>query len=55
MRILVTNDDGIHAPGLQVLEQIAAQLSDDIFVVAPEHDQKRRLAFALAQRSAAAA
>ncbi len=39
MRILVTNDDGIHAPGLQVLERIAARLSDDIFVVAPEHDQ----------------
>jgi 5'-nucleotidase len=39
MRILVTNDDGIHAPGLQVLERIAAQLSDDVTVVAPEHDQ----------------
>jgi 5'-nucleotidase len=39
MRILVTNDDGIHAPGLQVLERIAAQLSDDVIVVAPEHDQ----------------
>ncbi len=39
MRILVTNDDGIHAPGLSVLERIAAALSDDIFVVAPEYDQ----------------
>src|ERR1700753_1169785 len=39
MRILVTNDDGIHAPGLQVLERIAAQLSDDVWIVAPEHDQ----------------
>ena len=39
MRILVTNDDGIHAIGLQVLERIAAQLSNDIIVVAPEHDQ----------------
>jgi 5'-nucleotidase len=39
MRILVTNDDGIHAPGLKLLEDIAAQLSDDVWVVAPETDQ----------------
>ena len=39
MRILITNDDGIHAPGLAVLERIAKTLSDDIFVVAPEADQ----------------
>ncbi|AZO77860.1 MULTISPECIES: 5'/3'-nucleotidase SurE [unclassified Bosea (in: a-proteobacteria)] len=39
MRILVTNDDGIHAEGLAILEQIAAQLSDDVWVVAPETDQ----------------
>jgi len=39
MRILITNDDGIHAPGLAVLERIAKSLSDDIFVVAPESDQ----------------
>jgi 5'-nucleotidase len=39
MRILVTNDDGIHAPGLAVLEDIAARLSDDVWVVAPETDQ----------------
>jgi 5'-nucleotidase len=39
MRILITNDDGIHAPGLAVLERIAQTLSDDIFVVAPESDQ----------------
>ncbi|TCR62160.1 5'/3'-nucleotidase SurE [Bosea sp. BK604] len=39
MRILVTNDDGIHAEGLAVLERIAAQLSDDVWVVAPETDQ----------------
>ena len=30
MRILVTNDDGIHAPGLAALEHIAATLSDDV-------------------------
>ncbi len=39
MRILVTNDDGIHAPGLKVLERIAQGLSDDVWVVAPETDQ----------------
>jgi 5'-nucleotidase len=39
MRILVTNDDGIHAPGLRCLEEIAGQLSDDVWIVAPETDQ----------------
>jgi 5'-nucleotidase len=39
MRILVTNDDGIHAPGLEVCEQIARALSDDVWVIAPEYDQ----------------
>jgi 5'-nucleotidase len=39
MRILVTNDDGIHSPGLAVAEQIARALSDDVWVVAPENEQ----------------
>ena len=39
MRILVTNDDGIHAPGLAVLEEIAAQFSDDVWVCAPSEEQ----------------
>jgi 5'-nucleotidase len=39
MRILITNDDGIHAHGLSVLETIAGALSDDVWVVAPETDQ----------------
>ena len=39
MRILITNDDGIHAPGLDVCERIARALSDDVWVVAPETDQ----------------
>jgi len=38
-RILVTNDDGIHAPGLKVLHRIARELSDDVWVVAPEIEQ----------------
>jgi 5'-nucleotidase len=39
MRILVTNDDGIHAPGLVVAENIARALCDDVWVVAPETEQ----------------
>lgn len=39
MRILLTNDDGIHAEGLQVLERIARQFTDEVWVVAPETDQ----------------
>ncbi|HEY5348009.1 MAG TPA: 5'/3'-nucleotidase SurE [Rhizomicrobium sp.] len=39
MRILVTNDDGIHAPGLKIAEEIAHALSDDVWVVAPETEQ----------------
>ena len=39
MRILLTNDDGIHAPGLKVLEEIARALSDDIWIVAPQEEQ----------------
>ncbi|MGD9868099.1 MAG: 5'/3'-nucleotidase SurE [Hyphomicrobiales bacterium] len=39
MRILITNDDGIEAPGLDVLHKIASELSDDVWVVAPETDQ----------------
>lgn len=39
MRILITNDDGINAPGLYVLEKIAAQLSDDIWICAPSEEQ----------------
>ncbi len=39
MRILVTNDDGIHAEGLDVCEKIARDLSDDVWVIAPEYDQ----------------
>ena len=39
MRILLTNDDGIHAEGLAALERVARTLSDDVWVVAPETDQ----------------
>ena len=38
MRILVTNDDGINAPGIAVLEEIAREFSDDVWVVAPAEE-----------------
>jgi 5'/3'-nucleotidase SurE len=38
-RILVTNDDGINAPGLRILERVARALSADVWVVAPETNQ----------------
>lgn len=38
-RILVSNDDGINAPGIKVLERIARSLSKDVWVVAPETEQ----------------
>lgn len=42
MRILITNDDGINAPGLKVLEQIAAELAGpdgEVWTVAPAFEQ----------------
>ena len=38
-RILICNDDGIHAPGLRLLTRIARALSRDVWVVAPEQEQ----------------
>lgn len=37
-RILVTNDDGIDAPGLKVAAKIATALSDDVWIVAPAEE-----------------
>ncbi len=42
MRILLTNDDGINAPGLKVLEAIAAEVAGpdgEVWVVAPAFEQ----------------
>lgn len=39
MRILCSNDDGIHARGLESLIKIAQSLSDDVWVVAPQEEQ----------------
>ena len=38
-RILVTNDDGIDAPGIKLLEKAARRLSKDVWTVAPENEQ----------------
>jgi 5'-nucleotidase len=38
-RILVVNDDGINAPGLDALAAVAAEIGDEVWVVAPESDQ----------------
>lgn len=37
--VLITNDDGIDAPGLSVLEEVATTLAREVWVVAPEQDQ----------------
>jgi 5'-nucleotidase len=39
MRILITNDDGVHSEGLDACTEIGQALSEDIWVIAPEFDQ----------------
>lgn len=39
LRILVTNDDGIDAPGIAILVDIARAISDDVWIVAPDANQ----------------
>lgn len=39
LRILITNDDGVDAPGIKVMRDIALQLTDDVWVVAPDGNQ----------------
>lgn len=39
MRVLITNADGMDAHGLTVLVRIAHSLTDDVWTVAPEHEQ----------------
>ena len=39
MRILLTNDDGVNARGLALLEKVARRFSDDIWIVAPTEEQ----------------
>lgn len=39
LRILITNDDGVDAPGIAVMAEIAQAISDDVWVVAPDGNQ----------------
>ena len=39
LRILITNDDGVDAPGIAIMADIARALSDDIWIVAPDGNQ----------------
>jgi 5'-nucleotidase len=39
MRILITNDDGMNAPGIVALERAAQRVGGDVYVVAPEREQ----------------
>ncbi|TWB48805.1 5'/3'-nucleotidase SurE [Nitrospirillum viridazoti] len=38
-RVLLTNDDGINAPGLALLAELVAGVAEEVWVVAPEKDQ----------------
>lgn len=38
-RILIVNDDGIDAPGLKLLEELARELTGDVWVVAPDEEK----------------
>lgn len=39
MRVLLTNDDGIHARGLAVLRDVAREIFEEVTVVAPQTEQ----------------
>ena len=38
-RVLLTNDDGFDAPGLRTLIDIAREIADEVWIVAPQQDQ----------------
>ncbi len=38
-RILISNDDGIDAVGIKILHEIATDLSDDIWIIAPSNNR----------------
>ena len=42
LKILITNDDGINAPGIKLLNKVAREFSDDITIIAPEREQSGR-------------
>ncbi len=38
-RVLISNDDGVNAPGLKALERVMKRIAGDVWVVAPELEQ----------------
>src|ERR1700722_9390238 len=38
-RVLIINDDGIHAPGILLLEKIVRQFTEDVWIVAPDEEK----------------
>jgi 5'-nucleotidase len=38
-RVLISNDDGVHAPGIKVLEAAVKAVAREVWVVAPETEQ----------------
>jgi 5'-nucleotidase len=38
-RVLLTNDDGFDAPGLRTLTEVAEELAEELWIVAPDYDQ----------------
>lgn len=38
-RILIVNDDGIHSQGLELLEAMAREITDDVWIVAPDEEK----------------
>ena len=41
MSLLLSNDDGVHAPGLEALRQALAQ-DHPVVIIAPDRDQARQ-------------
>jgi 5'-nucleotidase len=38
-KLLLTNDDGFDAPGLRILTEVAEELAEEVWIVAPNYDQ----------------
>ncbi|MFZ0505165.1 MAG: 5'/3'-nucleotidase SurE [Chthoniobacterales bacterium] len=38
-RVLLTNDDGFDAPGVRILTEVAEELAEEVWIVAPNYDQ----------------
>jgi 5'-nucleotidase len=38
-KVLLTNDDGFDAPGLRTLTEVAEELAEEVWIVAPNYDQ----------------